>query len=287
MEKEELYASCKPLLFSLAYRMLGSVADAEDAVQEAFVKLEEAPVGEIRNLRAYLCRIVVNSCIDRLRSAQKKREVYHGQWLPEPVVSGDREEDPLARVMRKESISTAYLFLLEQLSWTERAVFLLREALGYDYGEIAEIVGKTPVNCRQIFRRARQSLGHPEERPNPVPEQARRLVEQFAEALSAGNVPRLLNLLAADAVLVSDGGGKVRSALRPILGAQRITAFFAGILPKVPPGVTWQIREVNGLPGIVVRVDVRVMGVFSFDFEGERIRAVYWVVNPDKLRHVT
>ncbi|SMO67856.1 RNA polymerase sigma-70 factor [Melghirimyces algeriensis] len=286
MKTEALYALYKPLLFSLAYCMLGSVSDAEDMVQETFLTLEEQSSQKIQNMKSYLCKTVTNRCIDRLRSAQKRREVYTGEWLPEPLISEINEnEEPLHRYLQKESISTAYLLLLEQLSATERAVFLLRASLGYSYDEIAEIVGKTPTHCRQIFRRARQSLGDSGE-SSSVPAQAGQLVEQFAQALSTGNVPQLLNLLGPDAVLISDGGGKVRAATRPILGPQRIRAFFSGILSKTPPGLSWKICDVNGLPGMVIHMDHHVIGVFSFHFESEKIGGIYWQVNPDKLRHL-
>ncbi|TNJ62624.1 RNA polymerase sigma-70 factor [Paenibacillus hemerocallicola] len=297
---EQLYASYKPLLFSLAYRMLGSVMDAEDIVQEAFLSLNAAPEPErIRSGKSYLCKIVTNRCIDRLRSAQKQRELYVGPWLPEPIVADDSDlgDDPLQAYVRNESVSTAYLLLLQQLSWVERAVFLLREVLQYEYDEIADIVGKSSTNCRQIFHRAKRSIGV---RP-PVDEEAgsasrkqtealgehtAQLVNRFVHALSTGDLGTLMNLLAKDAALYSDGGGKVRAAVRPILGAERIVPFLAGILEKAPPGFSYKTSVVNGQTGIVTYVDGEPSTVISFHVENDLLEAIYIVLNPDKLGNV-
>ena len=264
---EELYASYKTLMFTLAYRMLGSVMDAEDIVHEAFLSLQGKEAEQIANLKAYLCKTVTNRCIDRLRSAQKQREVYVGSWLPEPIVadlpgeggfgSGRLEGDPYLAFARQESLSTAYLLLLQQLSSVERAVFLLREVLQYDYDEIAEIVGKTSSNCRQIFHRAKRGI-HPEDAPNatgPATDDApayERLVQQFTAALASGDIGKLLGALAPDAALISDGGGKVTASTRPILGAERIAAFFAGVRKKFPPDFSFKTALVGGQPGVVV-----------------------------------
>jgi RNA polymerase sigma-70 factor (ECF subfamily) len=297
---EQLYASYKPLLFSLAYRMLGSVMDAEDIVQEAFLSLNAAPEPErIRSGKSYLCKIVTNRCIDRLRSSQKKRELYVGPWLPEPIVAddSDRSDDPLQTYVRHESLSTAYLLLLQQLSWVERAVFLLREVLQYEYDEISDIVGKSSTNCRQIFHRAKRSIGvsppadeeaGPASRRQTEPpgEHTAQLVDRFVHALSTGDLGTLMNLLAKDATLYSDGGGKVRAAIRPILGAERIVPFLAGILEKAPPGFSYKTSLVNGQTGIVTYVDGKPSTVISFHVENDLLEAIYIVLNPDKLGSV-
>lgn len=297
---EQLYASYKPLLFSLAYRMLGSVMDAEDIVQEAFLSLNAVAEPErIHSEKSYLCKIVTNRCIDRLRSAQKQRELYVGPWLPEPIVAddSDRSDDPLQTYVRNESISIAYLLLLQQLSWVERAVFLLREVLQYEYDEIADIVGKSSTNCRQIFHRAKRSIGvrpsadevaesASSKQTEAFGEHTAQLVNRFVHALSTGDLGTLMNLLAKDATLYSDGGGKVRAAVRPILGAERIVPFLAGILEKAPPGFSYKTSVVNGQTGIVTYVDGEPSTVISFHVQNDRLDAIYIVLNPDKLRNV-
>ncbi|MEF3302445.1 RNA polymerase sigma-70 factor [Paenibacillus sp. GYB003] len=299
---EDWYAAYKPLLFSLAYRMLGSVMDAEDIVQEAFLSLgAAADPAPIRNGKAYLCKIVTNRCIDRLRSGQAKREVYVGPWLPEPIVTPetDAQADPLQAYVRSESVSTAYLLLLQQLSWVERAVFLLREVLQYDYDEIAGIVGKSATNCRQIFHRAKRGISlrppHDEEAA-PVPgaassrpadpERTGELVRQFVQALASGDIARLLGILSEDAVLYSDGGGKVHAATRPIVGADRVIRFLTGLLEKASPAFSFRFARVGSDAGIVTYENGVPQSVFSFHAENGRIAAVYIVVNPDKLAYV-
>ncbi|MDF2669660.1 MAG: subfamily polymerase sigma-70 subunit [Paenibacillus sp.] len=291
---EQLYTSYRPLLFALAYRMMGSVMDAEDAVQEAFLNLNGSQLDSIRNTKAYLCRIVTNRCIDRLRSASKKREVYVGPWLPEPVVTeaeaGDSEE-PAFRYMRHESISTAYMLLLQQLSWVERAVFILREVLEYEYEEIAAIVDKSPANCRQIFHRAKRAINGSESAPTLqqaalLQEQAGELTRQFVQALTTGNIAKLMSLLTEDAILLSDGGGKVTAAIRPILGADRITRFMAGLVEKVPADFSYKFANVNGRLGIVSYFGSQINNVISFQVQHNLITNVYIMVNPDKLSHL-
>ncbi|MDF2962151.1 MAG: polymerase sigma factor SigJ [Paenibacillus sp.] len=298
---EQLYEAYKPLLFSLAYRMLGSVMDAEDIVHESFLAYGRAAAGwtggaeAIRHPKAYLCKIVTNRCIDRLKSASKQREVYVGPWLPEPIVpegesTGELGGDPLNRYLRKESVSTAYLLLLQQLTWVERAVFLLREALQYDYGDIADIVGKSSANCRQIYHRAKRSIGETGKDTKPVgcsDSRASRLVEQFMHALANGDVSKLLDVLAADAVLYSDGGGKVSAAVKPILGADRIVRFLAGVLSKISADVSVRLFESDGGTGLVTYEKGRPQSVLTFHVAGGLIENVYIVVNPDKLRYVT
>jgi len=294
---ESMYRELKPLLFSLAYRMLGSVMDAEDIVHESFLALERAGAGRVENARAYLCRTVTNRCLNLLQSSAKKRELYPGPWLPEPLVvrAGQAEppDDPLQSYMRKESIGTAYMLLLQQLSHVERAVFLLREALGLSYEEIAGIVGKSSVNCRQIYSRAKRSLGsranagdREEARDNPERRAAAaRLVEQFARALASADVDGLLQALSEEAALTIDGGGKVAAPPRTVVGAKRIAVFMATMPNALPPGTAYLPAEVNGWPGIVARTEERTIAAASFDIEGGRIAAIYVVANPDKLRH--
>jgi RNA polymerase sigma-70 factor (TIGR02957 family) len=292
---EQVYTSYKPLLFSLAYRMLGSVMDAEDVVQEAFLNVNETNSAHVHNPKAYLCKIVTNRCIDKLRSASKKREVYVGPWLPEPLIMpSDNQTEPDLYYSQKESLSTAYLLLLQQLTWVERAVFLLREVLQYEYDEIAEIVGKSSTNCRQIFRRAKSAISSLPDRGDdpkvlqkqPVMEQTSAVVEQFVQALVSGNIGQLLNIVKTDAVLYSDGGGKVKAAIKPIMGAERIAMFMSGVVSKVPEGFSYSLTTVNGQMGVVAYNDGLPYNVISFHVVDGQIDAIYLVVNPDKLRHI-
>lgn len=296
-DAEQMYTAYKPLLFTLAYRVLGSVMDAEDIVQETFLYMNERNPQGIQNPKAYLCKMVTNRCIDKLRSASKTREVYVGPWLPEPLVGTERECDaPELFYTQKESLSTAYLLLLQQLSWVERAVFLLREVLQYDYEEIADIVEKNSVNCRQIFRRAKSAISAFADQDDEsvgsimpkqqVEDQANAIVEQFVHALVSGNMAQLLSIVKTEAVLYSDGGGKVRAAIRPIEGAERIAMFLSGVLSKVPSGFSFELTTVNGQLGVVSFLDRQPNNVMTFHIEDGQVAAVYLVVNPDKLRHV-
>jgi RNA polymerase sigma-70 factor (TIGR02957 family) len=287
--EEQLYQAYKPLLFAISYRMLGSVMDAEDIVQEAFIALHKAALAPIENTKAYLCKIVTNRCIDRLRALNRQREVYIGPWLPEPILTNEFiESDPSQAFMRKESISTAFLLLLQQLSWVERAVFILREVLEYEYDEIAEIVGKSSTNCRQIYHRAKRSIGKDEEsfgfsQKEAVKPINQGLVEQFVHALTTSDMSRLLKLIASDATLYSDGGGKVTAAVRPILGAERIISFFIGTIKKLPPNFVIKLCSINGQTGIVGYEAGRVSYIFTFQIIANQLSHIYLVANPDKL----
>lgn len=285
METEQLYQTYKPLLFSIAYRMTGSVTDAEDLVQEAFLTYNRVSSEKIiENKKAYLCKIVMNSSIDKLRSAASKREVYVGEWLPEPLV--DEEDDPFHTYLMKESISTAYLLLLQQLSEDERAVFLLREVFQYSYEEIAAIIEKSSTNCRQIFHRAKKSM---ENRPKASTLDflsMRSSVEQFTMALQKGNIHKMLELLKTDSVFISDGGGKVKAALNPIYTSERIVFLFTSIMKKLPENSRMEFEVVNGYPGVVVSINGYVAYVISMEFQDDKIWRIFMVANPDKLAHL-
>lgn len=282
---EQLYQVYKPLLFSLAYRMLGSVMDAEDIVHDTFLSLSQIEETEsVDNVKAYLCKMVTNRAIDKLRSAAHKRNVYVGVWLPEPLV--EESDDPSMTYIMKESISTAYLLLLEQLSEIERAVFILREVFGYDYDEIASIVEKSSINCRQIFHRARKSvLAKP--KPSKLnTKQMAAYVEQFVASLRRGDVQEMLAILKTDAIFKSDGGGKVTTALKPIYTSERIVRLFSGIIKKLPEEHSITFKMVNGIPGVIVNVNNHATYVLSFEFQEEKIGSIYMMLNPEKLIHL-
>jgi RNA polymerase sigma-70 factor (ECF subfamily) len=279
-ESGEVFDQHRPLLFSIAYRMLGSVMEAEDIVQEAYLRWQRASQAEVRSARAYLSAVVTRLCIDQLRSAKARREEYVGPWLPEPLPT-----DPAPNL--DESLSMAFLVLLESLTPTERAVFLLREVFDYDYEEISRLVGKSEENCRQIARRVRQSVAARRPRFESSPEQEERLMGSFLEACFGGGMEGLLALLSEDVTLWSDGGGRTRAALNPIHGADRVVRFLFGILRKAPPGFVVRRASINGRPSLIGYFeDGSPQSVATFDVAGGSIRAIRLVVNPEKLRAV-
>jgi RNA polymerase sigma-70 factor (ECF subfamily) len=283
-EAARVFEHHRGYLFSIAYRLLGAVGDAEDAVQEAYLRWVADSERLVRSPRAYLATIVVRLCIDELRSARARREVYVGPWLPEPLITSGRPDLTETAVLR-ESLSFAFLYMLERLSPLERAVFVLREVFDYDYAEIAEMVGKSTANCRQVFHRARQRLGEQESRFAATHEQQERVTQQFLRASATGEVQQLVALLTEDVVSISDGGGKSLAALRPIVTPDRVARGFLGNLTKMPPDAVW-IDEVNGQPALVATRNGMPYGVVLLDLDaaGERVRRLFAVANPDKLR---
>ena len=284
MARIEDFERHRSLLFSIAYRMLGSVADAEDVVQEAYLRWQVAPA-EVRSPKSYLSAVITRLSIDRLRSARARREEYFGPWLPEPLVSERAEEVTVVDEL-DESLSMAFLVLLESLNPVERAVFILREVFDYDYEEISHIVGKSEANCRQIARRARQSVAARRPRFESSPEQEERLIQQFVEACMNGDMEGLVGLLSEDVTLWSDGGGKVAAAPYPIHGPEKVARFLVGVLRTVPPGFSARLTRVNGGSGVVGYVDGHPTSVVALDIADGRFRGVRIVVNPEKLRAV-
>lgn len=283
MGQIEVFDRHRTLLFSIAYRMLGSVMDAEDVLQEAFLRWQRVPEGEARSPKSYLSTVVTRLCIDHLRSAKARREQYVGPWLPEPLLT-EQAPDADGSLAPEESLSMAFLVLLESLTPTERAIFLMREVFGYEYEEIARTVGKSETNCRQIARRARQLVLARRPRFDSSPEQEERLISGFLQASLAGDMEALLTLLSEDVTLYSDGGGKTRAALNPIQGADKVARFFAGILHKAPPGFTVRRTSINGRPGLVgYFADGRPQSVFTLEVAEGCIRTIRLVVNPEKL----
>jgi RNA polymerase sigma-70 factor, ECF subfamily len=225
----------------------------------------------------------VRLCIDQLRSARTQHEIYVGSWLPEPIPTSQRSELAETAILA-ESLSFAFLVMLENLGPLERAVFLLREVFDYDYAEIATIVGKSAANCRQVLHRAHQHLGQRRPRFDVSHEQQERITNQFLRASTSGDMHGLLNLLTDDIVFIGDGGGKARAGLKPIHGPDKVARGTLGGLRWIPPGTQARIEEVNGQLAIVGYLDGHPYGVMMFDIEGERIRRIYTVLNPDKLR---
>ena len=270
----------RPLLFSIAYRMLGSASEAEDVVQDAWLRARQDEHADVRSARAYLTTIVTRLCIDHLRSAERTRMEYPGPWLPEPLAEPNQESAELA-----SSLTTAFLVLLEQLAPTERAVFLLREVFELDFDEIARSIGKSEANTRQILTRARGRLRDARPRFTASRRESEDIVRRFRDASVTGNLDGLMAVLHADATLVSDGGGKAAAATRPLLGADRIAKFVLGYARKVQWSASdFQPVIVNGAPGLLMRHPIAGTGTYSFDIVDGRIRAIYVVRNPDKLR---
>lgn len=288
---DEAFPALRRRLFAIAYRMLGSVAEAEDIVQEAFLRLHRARQDgtAIESEPAYLSTVTTRLAIDHLRSARVRRETYVGPWLPEPIVQ-EREPHMVRQVEVAESLSMAFLLILEALSPVERAVFLLREVFEYDYDEIAAVVDKTPENCRQIFARARRHIDAGKPRFESSPEKRDALAARFFDACRRADLDALVSLLAADATFVGDGGGKATATGRAVLGAERVARLLYGIFSKgASKGVTMKAVEVNGQPGVItLDAEGRILTVFTIDIlEGtDTVAAIHSVVNPDKLRHL-
>jgi RNA polymerase sigma-70 factor (ECF subfamily) len=274
----------RPLLFSIAYRMLGSAMDAEDVVQEAYLRWRGTNA-EVRSPRAYLSTAVTRLSIDRLRSAKARREQYVGPWLPEPIATGESSDIAEAPIL-EESLSMAFLVLLESLTPVERAVFLLREVFDYDYAEIARVVGKTETNCRQIAHRTRSAVAARRPRFESSQEERERMTKLFVEACANGDMRGLISLLSEDAIFYSDGGGKVVAARNPIHGSDRVARLMLGVVRKMPPEIAVRLLEVNHHPGIVAYAGNRPDSVLTLEISGGRIRAIHNVRNPDKLQAV-
>lgn len=278
---EELEAY-RGLLFTIAYRMTGSAADAEDLVQDAYVRYAATDREVVRDVKAFLVTILTRLALDKLKSAQTKREEYIGPWLPEPVFTGI-DGDPYARAARDEHIEMALLRTLERLSPQERAVLLLYEVLDHDHNEIADLLGITSAASRQLLHRAKERVAAEKQRFTPPPEQQRRLIESFIAAAASGDVAALRNVLAEDVVSLADGGGKSFAAKRPVLGADAVARMWVGIVTKFGEGVEPSIEEVNGQPALVARRAGAIASIGMFLTDGERITEILSFVNPDKL----
>jgi RNA polymerase sigma-70 factor (ECF subfamily) len=283
----EAHDELRPLMFSIAYRMLGSVVEAEDVVQEAFLRLHRSSQDGVENLEAFATTITTRLAIDTLRSARVRRERYVGPWLPEPLVDS-ADADPAHRVELDETVSTAFLVLLEALSPVERAVFVLREVIGYEYAEIAPVVDKSEANCRQIFARAKKRIDDGKPRFEASREDRDRLATQFLAAINDGDLTGLERLLAADVVFVGDGGGRAPAIQKPMTGAVSVARFLIGLMRQGSRfGVLLDLVQANGQPALLTRAaDGALLGVMTIDVEGERIVGLHNVLNPDKLGHL-
>lgn len=280
MSQVDSFAEHRSLLFTVAYEMLGSAADAEDVLQDSWLRWAEVDPATVRDERAYLVRIVTRQALNRLRTLKRQRETYVGPWLPEPVLTAP---DVLEDIELADSVSFAMLVVLETLGPVERAVFVLREVFGFEYDEIGAATDRTPTAVRQIAHRARRHVAARRPRNAETEDTSREQVAQrFFTAAATGDVQQLMDLLAPDVVLLSDGGGKAKAALRPIHGAEKVSRFLDAVRPDDPRlSVEWAI--VNGGPAVMVSVDGALDLVAMVRVEGGLVREVYLVCNPDKL----
>lgn len=274
----------RSMLFGIAYRMLGTVADAEDLVHETYLRAHQQEPGSIAIPRAWLIATITRLCIDQLRLARRQREDYYGVWLPEPLLD-DSAPSPADHAVLADSLSYAFLTVLETLSPDERAVFLLREVFSHDYDEVAGIVGKSEAACRQIVARAKAHLAERKPRFTASSEQVAAVLQRFQAARDTGDMNGLLSVLADDVTFIGDGGGRRRSVGRPIRSADHVARFFLGIRDRVPPA-TYRLATINQRPGFLMFVDGQLYSATTFDIEEGRICAIYSVTNPDKLRHL-
>jgi RNA polymerase sigma-70 factor (TIGR02957 family) len=280
--------SLRPLMFSVAYRMLGSVTEAEDVVQEAYLRLHRSPPRTVDSPEAYATTVTTRIALDHLRSARVRRERYVGAWLPEPLLTSGEDADPALRAEVADSLSTAFLVLLETLSPVERAVFVLREVFGYPYDRVAAVVGKSEPSCRQVFVRAKARID--ERRPRFEASRERRdaLAARFLAACETGEVAALEEVLAEDVTFQGDGGGRAPAVAHPVTGRRQVARFLRGIMRQgARLGLRYDRVEVNGQPGVcAVDPDGRVVAVLALDVVDGHVQALHNVLNPEKLTHL-
>ena len=300
MTDADAFQSYRPLLFAIAYRMLGSASEADDILQDAYLRYAAAQSDadaesreQIHSLKAYLTTIVTRLCLDRLKAAYTRREQYLGPWLPEPVLMQEDTVDPQYNAELHESITMAFLRLLETLAPQERAVFILREVFEYEYDEIAQALELRTANCRQLFHRAKERLATGRPRFEPAPERQRQLVERFIAAAQGGDVQGLTRLLAQDVTFTADGGGKAATARRPVAGRESVLKLVIGLTKKAgrilgvgENDLRMMVAAVNGEPAVLFWVRDQLDSVYVCSFAGEQIAAIHGIRNPDKLIYI-
>ncbi|WP_010093917.1 RNA polymerase sigma factor SigJ [Ornithinibacillus scapharcae] len=285
MEIGMMYDEYKPLLFTLAYQLTGTSSDAEDIVQDVFVKLHQVDLSRLENTKAYLCKMVTNQCLDYLISARKQREQYIGTWLPEPIKVSKDEQD---QIIMNDLLSYALLVLLEKLTPVERAIYVLREAFAFDYQSIAGMVEKSEVNARKIYSRAKGKLGIPQGGYS-TSNLNHRMMDSLLFSLQEGNVEQLLSLLAEDITVYSDGGGKVPAALYPVQSSERVLRFLMGLMKRLPYfGEDTRIVEqmLNGDLALLVLAENNVILAVLFEMQDNLLKNIFFVRNPDKLERL-
>jgi RNA polymerase sigma-70 factor (ECF subfamily) len=283
------FEALRPRLVRLAYSQLGSLAEAEDVVQEAWLRLSRTDAAAIEELEAWLVTVVSRLALDALGSARMRRERYVGPWLPDPLVgaAGD-DADPADRVTLDETVSHALLFVLERLSPAERTAFILHDVFGYSFDEVADVVGRTPAAARQLASRARRHVVEQRPRQSGTPQEQQRAVEAFAVAAGGGDLEALLAVLDPDVVMRSDGGGRVRAARKPLVGADRVSRALVALARKFAGQSEAHAVDVNGQPGLLmVNREDRQLSVLAFTVDAGRITTIHLQRNPDKLGHVS
>ena len=291
MDSAATFQEYRALLFSIAYRMLGSADEADDVLQDAFVRFQAATSDEIRSPKAFLSTIVTRLCLNQLKSARATHERYVGQWLPEPVPTAELigRNDPERHALDADSISIAFMTLLQNLTPAERAVFVLHEVFDYGYGEIAGMLEKSEPACRQLFSRAKRFIAENRPRFRTTPEEHRRILEAFMRASASGDLEGLTAMLTEDAVFWADGGGKIPgAALKPIRGRAAVVRFVFGLTRHfLPAGATFALADVNGRPTVLVRnANGSAAFVVSVEIEDGRVESIWAIANPDKLHRV-
>lgn len=281
MTDVDTFEEHRGLLFTVAYEMLGSVADTEDVLQDSWLRWSDVDRSEVRDARAYLVRLVTRQALNRLRTLKRRREAYVGPWLPEPLATTPDVADD---VELADSVSMAMLVVLETLTPLERAVFVLREVFGFEYDEIATATDRTPDAVRQLASRARKHVQARRPRVEPPPD-GDRVAQRFLEAAATGDLQGLLEVLAPDVVLTSDGGGVMKAALRPITGADKVARFLEAVRPQdLGIGIEW--AQVNGAPGVLLTVGGVLDSVVTYVVRDGLVREIYFVRNPEKLGHL-
>jgi RNA polymerase sigma-70 factor (ECF subfamily) len=281
----EIFETHRPGLFRLAYGMLGRIAPAEDAVQETFIRWQKLDIEQIRSPKKFLTTIVSRICLDEIKSAKSRKEQYIGPNLPEPFLTAENET-PEEKMELTESLSMAMLVVLDNLTPVQRAVFILREVFDYDYTSISEIINKSESHCRKIAQRARESVREkkPSLKKNTTKQKV--FVTSFIKALQNGELAELKNMLAKEAILYSDGGGKVAAAPKPIAGAAKIAKFLTSLRRKLTQSLRMEFAEINGGPSIIFYLDGQLYNVWSFYIDNDKIQNIYVVLNPEKLEHI-
>jgi RNA polymerase sigma-70 factor (ECF subfamily) len=282
---DDAFLACRPRLLGVAYGMLGTRGEAEDVVQEAWLRWRAAGREAVRDAEAFLVRVTTRLALDALTSARARRETYVGPWLPEPLVT-DTAAGPDEALEAAEELGFALLAALERLDPVQRAVLLLRDVFDLDYAEVADAVDKSPAACRQAVHRAREAVGHPRRRHRVTPADEERLTTAFAIAVATGDLAALTALLAEDAILWSDGGARVRAARKPILGPEKVARFLLGVGRKAPNGVSFEIVRVNGDPGWRITGPEGVLAVLALELTDDAVASVRVVNNPEKLERV-
>jgi RNA polymerase sigma-70 factor (TIGR02957 family) len=287
----EVFEAHRDLMFAVAYRMLGTIADAEDAVQDAWLRWSAAPRADVADPRAYLAKIVTNTALNRLRSARSRREAYIGPWLPEPLLT-EAGPDAAERAELAESVSVAMLVVLESLTPEERAVFVLREVFGFGHAEIGAALGRSAPAVRQLAHRARGHVQARRPRFDVDWNQQREVTDRFLAAAAGGDIEALMTVLAPDVTLLTDGGGKARAALRPITGNRKVARWLVGVVGRPFMGVpvsdmSVAAAEINGSPGTLITAGDRAIAALTLAVSGGRVTAIQLLANPDKLTAIT